>query len=120
MSEKAEEKQLDFNLWMSMAQNDPEKFELMRLEAIDELIESVPEDRRIHLRRLQWRIDRIRERAGTPLAATIEISKLMWNAFYELRDHYQVVLGKETSATSQPAAPRQSAQILNFRQAVQA
>ncbi len=33
----------DFDAWVELAKNDPEKFEQKRKEAVSELIESVPE-----------------------------------------------------------------------------
>ena len=89
MTQATEENQLDFDNWMEMAKSDPEQFELMRLDAIDEFIESAADDRKIHLRRLQWRIDMVRERAGSPMAATLAISKMMWDAFHDLKEHYE-------------------------------
>ena len=111
MSELAQVKQWDFDAWMNLARNDPEKFEALRTQAIDELIEAASEERKIHLRRLQWRVDRVRERSGTPMAATLAISKMMWESFYELRDHYQSLLGHRAGSASPKV---RSAKILSF------
>lgn len=113
MSELAQAKEWDFDVWMNLARNDPEKFEVLRIQAIEKLIEAASEERKIHLRRLQWRVDRVRERSGTPMAATLAISKMMWESFYELRDHYQGLLG--VNMASHPAKTVQSAKILSFR-----
>jgi hypothetical protein len=114
MSNAVEHNQLDFDRWMELARKDPEKFESMRLEAIDEVIQSVSGERQMHLRRLQWRIDRARERAGTPMAATIAISKMMWDAFYDLKEQYQSLFaeGPMPRASLVPAA---SAEVIAFR-----
>lgn len=90
------QQQMDFKYWMDLAQQDPEQFEVKRLEAIDKLIESMSEDHKLQLRRLQWRIDQVRQRSGTPMAATIAISRMMWDAFYNLRDHYQDMFNDQT------------------------
>ena len=72
--------EIDFDTWSEMARTDPDAFEKMRLKAIDAAIESAPEANRERLRRLQWRIDQERRLAGTPMAACLRISRMMWRA----------------------------------------
>ncbi|MEN8177898.1 MAG: DUF3135 domain-containing protein [Pseudomonadota bacterium] len=69
---------LDFDSMSLIAKDDPEEFERLRQEAIDEFIESAPLDRRDRLRCLQWRIDQER-RNCSPLSACLKISKMMWD-----------------------------------------
>ncbi len=114
MTQVTDQDPMDFDIWMNMAKNDPRQFESKRMEAIDEVIESAPAERQMHLRRLQWRIDMARERAGTPMAATIAISKMMWDAFYNLKEHYEVLYA-EDKAPTQTTAPLESAQVIAFR-----
>jgi len=68
----------DFDLWSQMAQQDPEKFEAMRQQLIDNLIEQAP----LHLKQrmvgLQWQVDQMRQQAGNPMAACLQISQKMW------------------------------------------
>ena len=119
MKQIAEKQPRDFNDWMALAQCDPEQFELMRLQAIDELIESMPEDRKMHLRRIQWRIDRVRERSASPMAATIAISRMMWDAFYSLRDQYQYMFADKTGGV-RPHREPQLAEVIRFPQLAEA
>jgi hypothetical protein len=70
-------KNLDFDHLLKLAQKDPIKFEDLRQEAIDNYIDTLPSERQVKLRRLQWRIDQER-RNRTPLSACIRISSLMW------------------------------------------
>ena len=72
--------EIDFDTWSEMARTDPDAFEKMRLKAIEAAIESAPEANRERLRRLQWRIDQERRLAGTPMAACLRISRMMWRA----------------------------------------
>ena len=72
--------EIDFDTWSEMARNDPDAFEKMRLRAIEAAIDSAPEANRERLRRLQWRIDQERRLAGTPMAACLRISRMMWRA----------------------------------------
>lgn len=72
--------EIDFDTWSDLARNDPEQFESMRLAAIEKAIAQAPVENRDRLRRLQWRIDQERRLAGTPLAACMRISRMMWKA----------------------------------------
>ncbi len=117
MSHLTDQDLMDFDIWMNMAKDDPRQFESMRTEAIDEVIAAVPKDRQIHLRRLQWRIDMTRERAGSPMAATIAISRMMWDAFYNLKEHYEDLYA-EGDRSHSAAAPLESAQVIAFRPAL--
>jgi hypothetical protein len=67
----------DFDAWLELARTDPDAFEVRRLEAIERYLASLPEDRQEILRRFQWRIDRERERAKTPLGACIRLSEML-------------------------------------------
>ena len=72
--------EMDFDAWADIARTDPDAFERMRLDAIEEFINSVPEQNQERLRRFQWRIDQERRRAKTPLGACIRISNMMWQS----------------------------------------
>ena len=116
MTKTAKANQLDIQMWIELAESDPEKFETMRAETIERAIQSSSEKRRSHLRRLQWRVDRLRERSATPMAATIELSKLMWDSFYRLHDTYQELAGDtgQRRLSGRQSAPGKSAQIIPF------
>jgi hypothetical protein len=68
---------LDFDHLLQLAEEDPMRFEDMRQAAIDDFIATLPEDRQVRMRRLQWRIDQER-RNRTPLSACVKISSMMW------------------------------------------
>ena len=109
-------KSMDFEHWVDLAMNDPERFEEMRRAAIDEFLASVSDDRRLQLQRLQWRVDRVRERCATPMAATIAISEMMWDAFYDLHDQYQDVFGNDTAKRyKRPVVKPKPAKVLPFQ-----
>jgi hypothetical protein len=113
MNETLKHKPMDFEYWRDLAVNDPEHFEEMRRATIDEFLASVSVERRLKLQRLQWRIDRVRERCSTPMAATIAISEMMWDAFYHLHDHYQDIAGSNKPRYSR-RVPAKSATVLPF------
>jgi hypothetical protein len=115
MMQPARAEMPEFEVWAELAKTDPERFEALRLETIDDFIASVPgEDRRQQLRRLQWRIDRVRERSSNPLAACIALSRMMWDSFSQLREQYQG-LHEAGQGRSPHGTPTRQAQILAFR-----
>ncbi len=98
---------IDFDHWSQLAKTDPETFERERSAVLDACIARASHDHQDRLRRLQWRIDRIRETAGTPMAACMRISDLMWRTFHQLGDAYRQL------ATDDPRPPRR-ATVLRF------
>ncbi len=76
----------DFTFWSELARRDPERFEALRGRLILDFLASVPPERRRRLEGLQWRIDAERRRAGTPLAACITLSRMMWDSCAALQD----------------------------------
>jgi len=71
---------LDFDSLSALAADDPEAFELRRREVIDAAIARANPRRQVRLRGLQWRIEQVRRRAGTPLAACISLTDMMWES----------------------------------------
>ncbi len=72
---------LDFDEWQALARSDPEAFEVMRRRVLQSVIERAPERSRRRLKGLQWRVDQVRRRAVSPMAACISLSDMMWEAF---------------------------------------
>jgi hypothetical protein len=72
---------MDFEQWRKMASQDPEGFEKMRREMVEELIERSSAIRQQRLRGLQWRIDQVRVHSPNPMAACISLSSMMWESF---------------------------------------
>ena len=64
------------------------------------------------LRRLQWRIDRLREQAGNPMAACVQISNLMWTTFDRLGKAYH---DPQALQPERASAPPKSATIVPFK-----
>ena len=100
---------LDFDSMMAIAKEDPEAFERLRQQAIDEFIERAPPERQKRLRSLQWRIEQER-RNRTPLSACLRISKMMWD---HLLGPYGL-LG--LLSDQQPAASPVQAKVIPFGQ----
>lgn len=69
---------------MDLAKNHPEELERLRLEEIDNLINSAPEHMRKRLRGLQFQVDCKRRLHKNPLGACIEISRMMLDSLHSL------------------------------------
>lgn len=79
---------IDFEYWSSLASTDPQKFEQLRKDQIELIIEKASTQRqKRRLQGLQWRIDKIREQhKDSAMAACIAISELMWETFEHLSE----------------------------------
>lgn len=105
-----------------LARDDPQSFELLRHELIENRINRAPEKIRHRLRLLQFRVDGIRRLAGSPLGATLKIQALMWDYFLQMNESLQGLfrLSEERPhlavagiKTKQPTA--KSARIIEFK-----
>ena len=72
---------MDFEQLRKLASQDPEGFEAMRREMIEELIDRASERCRRRLRGLQWQIDQVRVHSSSPMAACVSLSNMMWESF---------------------------------------
>lgn len=72
-----------------LARDNPQAFEALRSELIENVISSAPERLQLRLRQLQFRIDGIRRRSGSPLGALLKIQALMWESFLRLDEALQ-------------------------------
>lgn len=101
----------DFDSWSHLARRDPGAFESRRRAAIEAFIARQAPERRERLQRLQWRIDRERERSGSALGACHRLSDLMWQTFAGrggLVEHLDALRG------AAPPAARPRARVLRF------
>lgn len=106
----------DFDEWMALARTDAKAFEAKRKAAIEDVIASAPEHLRQRLRGLQWRIDRERERCGTPLSACLRLYTMMWDAVHAERGFLWALRALSDSPPRTPAtAAVPSARILAFK-----
>jgi len=72
----------DFDKWAQLARQDPDAFEALRKEAIEEGLKALPPDTQRRLKGLQFRIDMERRRSKTPLDSCIRLSNMMKEQFY--------------------------------------
>lgn len=103
--------EFDFEKWASLASSDPESFERLRQDKIMSVIDKATTSHQQRLRKLQWRIDQIRNKNRTStMAACLAISNLMWDTFERLNEVLQAQSNNQAGATV--AAPK--ANIIPF------
>lgn len=93
---------LDFDEWMMLAKNDPDKFEEQRRQRIESFFNNVPEDKIQRLRGLQWQIDQARKLASTPMASCIAISNMMWESVNRLQEQQYELVNLATGKAQKP------------------
>jgi hypothetical protein len=76
----------DHKTLRELAENSPDKLELILRENVAEIIEKSSGSRRRRLQGLQFQIDVQRRLAKNPLDACIRISRMMHEAFLELNN----------------------------------
>ena len=104
----------DFDYWASLWKDNPEAFEIERLQVIEAVIASAPEEKQRRLRSFQWRIEVERQRSKTPLAAYRRLSKMMWDSL--LGEHGLLkMLTLLTKLSHDELVARRSADVLPFR-----
>ena len=109
-----ENKKLDFDSAMRLAQDNPDAFEQYRREAIDGLIERIPARNQERLRRLQWRIDQERIRSGNAMSACVRLYEMMWDSFAGERGLVGQLHHVQDMCNSGNPPARATARILSF------
>ncbi len=105
----------DFGNWRRLAQADPDRFELLRRNALAGFIESRTDTR---LEGFQRGIDQERGRAGTPLLACVAIAEMLRNKVGDLQgalDSIDTEDGSHGGSTATGSAQHGGATILPFR-----
>ena len=108
----------DFDKWMELYQEDPEAFERERQNAISTFLDSVPEERRESLQRLQWRIDAERRRHRSAIGSMVAIQRMMLVEFAKLSESMEnlwVLFGRCSADASFLSEKRKSALVLPFK-----
>ncbi len=112
--QRNDQDKFDFDYWMQLAKDDPERFERERRRMVESMIAQAPSHMKHRLAGLQWQIDRSRERAKSPMAACLNISQMMWDRVLRqdgLVDRLNGLINAPDFALT-PA--RKSAEILPF------
>jgi hypothetical protein len=102
---------IDFDKWAELARSDPQAFEELRSQFLNNALNRISKAKRHKFECLQWRVDKIRQTTKTPLSACIKISQLMWTSFDELQQQYN----DEYSLDKIPTKLSKTATILPFQ-----
>ena len=106
----------DFDMWSELSKKDPDAFEALRKKAVQEFIGSVPEKKQHRLHCLQWKVDTVREKQKTPLAACVAISDMMWDSLERLNQlYYDYESVTKMRDGKRVLTPLPSASIIQFR-----
>lgn len=107
----------DFNAWAELARNNPQEFELKRKLLIERALMRAPADKQQRLRCLQWKLDQIRNLASTPMAACLQINRLLWENI--VSEHGLLHCLQRLQSGAPPDSSRQTtAKILQFQDRV--
>lgn len=108
---------INFDQWAHLAVSDPAAFEIQRRQIMDAVISQAPVERQQRLRCLQWRIDRVRDLSQTPMAACLQLSRMMWDSVVGpggLLDSFQE-LGVGDGRRGLPKSPvKVAAEVIDF------
>jgi hypothetical protein len=112
------ETNLDFSYLCNLHKTNPEKFEEVRLQAIENLICSASESSQKRLRGLQFQVDAKRKiNQSAPFVACMEISKMMHESFDQLRVHLNKATGKKDVLGHELKEPNQENVVVSFNRA---
>lgn len=102
---------LEFEEMVRMAKEEPEKLEAWRAQQIDDLINGAPPEIQQRLRGLQFTIDMHRRKASNPMAACIQLSRMMHESFDKMRTALVQFTGGEELEAQQPKSVSAAAVI---------
>ena len=95
-----EQYQPDFEELLSLAKDNPEQFEVKRLEYIEHFFTTVPTEKQRRLRGLQWQIDQARNLARTPMSSCLHIINMMWDSLGRLNDENRSLVKLTTTGSN--------------------
>lgn len=101
-----------FDELRDLAQRDPEGFEVLRAELIEDCIRNSSASSQRRLRGLQFVIESRRRIAGSPMKALLDIQTMMYNSLFGLQ---QVLLAQQRPSV--PSLPT-NARVLDFRRSM--
>jgi hypothetical protein len=111
--------EFDFNAWADLARKDPQAFELERKLLIERAIMRAPAAKQQRLRCLQWKLDQVRKLASTPMAACLQINRLLWESIVSERGLLHCL--QHLPAGTRPDNSKQTtAKVLQFQGRVHA
>jgi len=111
----------DWEEWVRLARENPEKFERERTAAIEELIMSQSAETRHRNRQLQWKINAIRQTSPNSMSACVRIYEMLMDSVYGpdgLLAAIELLRGRngETGRLAKQCSPvKKKGRLLDFR-----
>lgn len=93
-----------FDELKELAKDSPDEFERLRQQLINQLIESMPEERQLNVKRYQWRIDQETRRHDNSLGCCIKLSAMMSARMLEMGRQMELLHGISSAQFSQRTA----------------
>jgi len=108
--------EFNFDDWAKLATEDPDAYENMRREMIQEMLDKTSPKIKYRMQGLQWQIDQIHSISPNPMASRLKISQMMWDSVLAedgLLDHLQQINDPDSCKLDKPES---SATIINIRE----
>lgn len=102
----------DFETLARLARDDPQAFEVLRRDMVDDFIDHAPESRQARLRGLQFRVDAVRQLSKSDLGAAVKIYEMMWLSFRQLADEWNRLRQPGSFEACPDGTPTREAKIL--------
>lgn len=115
-----------FDELKKLAESNPDGFETLRQQLVEELISSAPSAYQRRLRGLQFQVDMERLKAKNPMDSCIRISRMMHDSFEQMRSALNGVASLNASGLTEvlmeanreiPGDDQSTAKVLPFRRA---
>jgi hypothetical protein len=104
----------DFDAWSALARADPQAFEDCRDRIINEAILRAPAHRQLRLRRMQWKLNQIRNTSRTPMIACLRMNRMLWEAVIGDRGLLDCLVHPYDSRRRPDGADKPTARIIPF------
>ena len=98
-----------------LASDDPQAFEALRSELIENFISHAAPRNQPRLRGLQFRVDAIRRLSRSPLGALMKIQSLMWESFMRMNRELQNAVSLVRGRVRMDAPAGRSARVIQFQ-----
>lgn len=107
--------EFDFDKWAKLAKDDPDAYEDMRKQMIQDVIEKASPQVKQRMEGLQWQIDQIRSTSANPMSSCLKISQMMWEKV-TAEDGLLVRMRQLNEPTQLPDlnTPKESATVINL------
>lgn len=106
----------DFDAWSALARSDPQAFEDCRDRIINEAIQRAPAHKQQRLRRMQWKLNQIRNTSRTPMVACLRMNRMLWEAVIGDKGLLDCLLHPNDSRRRPATTDKPSAKIIPFEQ----